>query len=717
MSKKYMVTFRDNVQGLTEKQCNHLHEDCKSHLLDCGATIAHDLDQFPRHFIIDDVCELTLKKLKEDQRILAIEEKPVFGLTNTTELVQKSTTLVGQQVPWSHINMGIEEFHKRGYTGKGVKVGFIDTGCAPHEDLVYAGRYNAYPSTSIDRDMNGHGTSVAGIIGAKNNGKGYVGVAPDCLLYGVKAAPDSQSAGIEPIEVGFNWLVTQGVKIINMSFGGYSYGGTTFYDTLFDELYNRKGVLLVASAGNTGTLNLENDANYLPGGHPFCIGVTCLKNNNEPAEYSTRSLNNDISASGHEVMTTARSIANLNGTDLTTPSTDYRSFSGTSCSAPHIAGLAALYWELYPLKTNKEIRALIEQNVIKLGTGVHNRVFGNGLARSPWTVDSDYKGKTSINSHELGTSLSLNIVKGRVQHVSFKPPQDGEYEITISNAFWTYLRVYDQNYKLVASTADYGLGSDRSNILIREGLFANNRYTIAVSGTDASNEGTVVLTATRIGAIPSTGKSYARAIPITSQLTDRLNSFQPRWYKFTTPSAGAYAFKAFQKDGANLVLDLFNSNYSSIGFDDNSGEGLNPIILAELPAGQTFYIRVRGVSDMTSGDFDITVERIGDTVPKGASFADAITVYDTYDSVLEAGKSKYFKFVCKYQGNNLIRTTSKIDLKMEVYNSSLVSIGSDDDSGGDKQPQLLISLTKGQTYYVRIYGYNSTVAGDFRLHI
>lgn len=65
--------------------------------------------------------------------------------------------------------------------------------------------------------MNGHGTSVAGIIGAKNNGKGYVGVAPDCLLYGVKAAPDSQAAGIEPIEVGFNWLVTQGVKIISMS--------------------------------------------------------------------------------------------------------------------------------------------------------------------------------------------------------------------------------------------------------------------------------------------------------------------------------------------------------------------------------------------------------------------------------------------------------------------------------------------------------------------
>ena len=140
MSKKYMVTFKENIHGLTDKQCKHLHEDCKTHLLGCGAKISHDLDQFPRHFVIEDVSESTLKKLKEDPRILAVEEKPVFELTQATEAVQASATLVGQQVPWSHINMGIEEFHKRGYTGKGVKVGFIDTGCAPHEDLVYAGR-------------------------------------------------------------------------------------------------------------------------------------------------------------------------------------------------------------------------------------------------------------------------------------------------------------------------------------------------------------------------------------------------------------------------------------------------------------------------------------------------------------------------------------------------------------------------------------------------
>lgn len=69
------------------------------------------------------------------------------------------------------------------------------TAGSPHDDLSIAGGYSAVSYTSSYKDDNGHGTHVAGIIGAKHNGYGIDGIAPEAQVYAVKAL-DQNGSGI-----------------------------------------------------------------------------------------------------------------------------------------------------------------------------------------------------------------------------------------------------------------------------------------------------------------------------------------------------------------------------------------------------------------------------------------------------------------------------------------------------------------------------------------
>ena len=210
--------------------------------------------------------------------------------------------------------------------GKGIKVGIIDTGVDyNHPDLKDRIKgYENFSDENTDMDLNGHGTHVAGIIGASLNGIGVVGVAPECEIYSAKAFKKDGSADNTAISKALEWLIEKDVNVINMSFAS---------EKPSDEIYKKiqraynKGIILVAAAGNDGST--VNSIGY-PAKWKEVIAVTAVDIENKHAEFSSCGKEALVAAPGKEIYSTF-------------PDNSYKALSGTSMSTPLIAGAVALF--------------------------------------------------------------------------------------------------------------------------------------------------------------------------------------------------------------------------------------------------------------------------------------------------------------------------------------------------------------------------------------
>lgn len=233
------------------------------------------------------------------------------------------------QYQWQHVAVGSPYAWAEGYTGSGVKVAILDTGVkADHEDLVIAAEANATGSSlttgsGTAADANGHGTHVAGIVGAKaNNGKGGVGIAPDATLYAVNVLTGGDNAGTD-------WAIMQGIKqaidwkvdIINMSLGGV--GRNEKCQKVVTEAYNA-GIAIFVAAGNEGVNRVNYPANY---DNVICVAAT--DQNNSRTDFSTYGSWVDLSAPGVAIWSTYNDGK-------------YTSMDGTSMACPVAAGEAAV---------------------------------------------------------------------------------------------------------------------------------------------------------------------------------------------------------------------------------------------------------------------------------------------------------------------------------------------------------------------------------------
>lgn len=130
-----------------------------------------------------------------------------------------------------------------------------------------------YDSLGIYNDVTGHGTGVAGVIAADKNDKGIIGIAPDVSVYSIRVLDENNEAPISRIIAGIEWAIENDIDVLNMSFGTENYSA---------QLYNairrayENGIVLVASAGNTG--GLSEQVTY-PARFPEVIAVgSCDEN-------------------------------------------------------------------------------------------------------------------------------------------------------------------------------------------------------------------------------------------------------------------------------------------------------------------------------------------------------------------------------------------------------------------------------------------------------
>lgn len=335
-----------------------------------------------------------------------------------------------------------------------VRVGIIDSGIANHLDLnnnVVTGKdfYNNNDVTTDD--IGGHGTSVAGIIGAiANNGRGIVGINKNVSLVPLQTASDTSGNGlhyysdiIEAIEYARDtWDIDdKRIPIINCSIGGFGY--TT--DVLAAvETYQG---LFIWSAGNNGE-NLDS----ITGIEEFSLENLISVGAHD--QYGQRSIWNSTQSSsyGEIVDIYAPSVCY---TTHSYTNNSYRTFGGTSCAAPHVTGVAALLLSMNEnLKVTQLKNAIINsaENInITIPDDSTQNVKKLNAYNAVKYVLKNYGSSTTLkfNTKSLSKSVDSTSTFFNEKNYFLKMNVENayEYDFAISSSSSLEVTLYDSNFK------------------------------------------------------------------------------------------------------------------------------------------------------------------------------------------------------------------------------------------------------------------------------
>jgi subtilisin len=244
--------------------------------------------------------------------------------------------------------------------GAGVNVAVLDTGVdLTHPDLdIHPTLRQSCVNGSTPNDGNGHGTHVAGIIAAKDNGSGVVGVASQAKIVPVKVLADNGSGTWSQVICGVDYVTANAsqIKIANLSLGGSgtdSPSDSSCNNSRNDALHKaicksvKAGVTYVVAAGNSG----QDVKSFVPAAYDEVITVTALADSDGRAcgyGPATAYGRDDSFASFSNYATLSADKNRLLGAPGVSIYSTYRGggwvyMSGTSMASPHVAGVAALY--------------------------------------------------------------------------------------------------------------------------------------------------------------------------------------------------------------------------------------------------------------------------------------------------------------------------------------------------------------------------------------
>ncbi len=242
-----------------------------------------------------------------------------------------------------------------------VVIAIIDTGVnLTHPDLagkIVAG-YDFVNNDAVADDDNGHGSHVAGISAASsNNGVGVAGTSWGARIMPVKVLDASAGGSFSNAASGVIWATDHGAHIINLSMGATSH--SAIFKSAIDYAYNQ-GVTLVAASGNNGNNSVLYPARYA---NVMAVGAT--DSSNTIAGFSNYGAEIDVVAPGVNIYSTG--IGN------------YFYNSGTSMSAPYVAGLAAILRGIPGSGSPANLAWAMKSTALDLGAPGRDDYYGDGL--------------------------------------------------------------------------------------------------------------------------------------------------------------------------------------------------------------------------------------------------------------------------------------------------------------------------------------------------
>ena len=242
-----------------------------------------------------------------------------------------------------------------------VVIAIIDTGVnLTHPDLagkIVAG-YDFVNNDAVADDDNGHGSHVAGISAASsNNGIGIAGTSWGARIMPIKVLDAGAGGSFSDAASGIIWATDHGAHIINLSLGSTSH--STIFQNAIDYAYSH-GVTLVAASGN-------NNGNFVlyPARYANVMAVGATDSSNTIAGFSNYGPEVDVVAPGVNIYSTG--IGN------------YFYDSGTSMSAPYVAGLAAILRGIPGSGSPANLAWAMKSTALDLGAPGRDDYYGDGL--------------------------------------------------------------------------------------------------------------------------------------------------------------------------------------------------------------------------------------------------------------------------------------------------------------------------------------------------
>lgn len=238
----------------------------------------------------------------------------------------------------------VTEAWAQGITGAGQTVAIVDSGIISHPDIDPS-RVEKHPfvtGETTTEDGDGHGTHVAGIVGAtRGNAHGSAGVAPDADLLVLRALDDEGAGWDSDIAAALNFAGGR-ARVVNASLGGEGDPAV-----LIDAIDNHPNTLFVVAAGNNGRDNDVTPTYPCDIAEPNVLCVGASDNKDARADFSNWSdVSVDLFAPGDWIVSTY-----LGG--------GYAFVSGTSMAAPHVAAAAALALEANPALDVAQLKAAL----------------------------------------------------------------------------------------------------------------------------------------------------------------------------------------------------------------------------------------------------------------------------------------------------------------------------------------------------------------------
>ncbi|TDX59009.1 S8 family peptidase [Orenia marismortui] len=306
-----------------------------------------------------------------------------------------------------------------------IKVAVLDTGIdlehplLKDRTLVSEGRNWVLESDgSVDRskfdDDHGHGSAVAGFIGAiadSEDGTGVRGIAPNVELVPLKIINYGGYAGSDDIYLAMNYAKSIGVRVANLSLGDNDFVETA--SNFFKDLALNHNIISVGAGGNEGFLDDGREKVIYPAGYDYVLGVGNIGLDGERYYTSNYGENLDFVAGGTFVASTWNTDNCYEGRNPDYWLSKYTKDTGTSFSSPIIAGVVSLLLGQHPEYTFDEVYETLKKYSIDLGDEGKDIYYG-------WGLPNVYRMLTETTIDKATVFLGKKVIDEDTEEITYQ---------------------------------------------------------------------------------------------------------------------------------------------------------------------------------------------------------------------------------------------------------------------------------------------------------